>query len=86
MGKLDQGEQGLLGGSSTLFVVASPAGGYDIFPVLFSPLGDGNHMIKGEILCTEMFATILAAMVISKKDIGPGKFNSPLTGFHLDHF
>src|SRR6185503_19607517 len=57
----------------SLPAVAADAARDDVSPVLPAAMSDRQHMIEGQLACREVVATVLAPVIVTGVDVGPGK-------------
>ena len=58
-------------GSSAFPIIATPTGRDNILPCLFTPLGDRDDMIEGQIFGLKLMIAILAGVTVPGEDIDP---------------
>src|SRR6185436_11688203 len=63
---------------------AGDAAGHDVVPALVPSAGHRYHVVEGELRRLEAMAAILAAVLVPRVDVGPGKGNIGEGAFHPD--
>lgn len=74
-------QSGLFGSAVALFAVAGRAGGHQIFPGVFASFTARDDMIKSQI--RPALAAILAAMIVSEKQVFAVQQNTPGGSFDI---
>jgi hypothetical protein len=69
---------GLRRSASAFTLIAWLAGSDNVFPALAAALNDWNDMVQGELRFVELLAAVLASVVVSLKDVGPGEADDVL--------
>src|SRR5207253_896498 len=71
--------------SPALAIVTPPARRDDVLPGLIPALRDGDHVVEGEILRSELAPAVLAPEPVPGEDIDPGELHRAVGLAELDH-